>query len=142
MVAYRGRYIKFGWALHYIPFLLYILFILTYLFSAVEADDSVHVVARLVVDDWDFVVGLFVDLVDCLVAVPGFLGLVPCCLFVPVFVFFSYQLFQVIANLFVQPILQIQVRLLLLLMKLLQQLPAHQELHPGHSVILFFLRNR
>ena len=50
----RGRYIKYirsGWALHCIPYLLYILLILTYLFSVVEADDSVHVAGRLVVDD-------------------------------------------------------------------------------------------
>jgi len=94
---------------------------------------------HLVVGDWDFVVGLFADLDDCLVAVPGFLGLVLYYLLVPVFVFFSYPLFQVFVNLSGQPIPQIQVQLLLLLMKLFQLLPALQELFLVHSAILFFL---
>ena len=48
--------------------------------------------------DWDFVAGLFVDLADCLVAVPGFWGPASVVLAVAVFVFFSYPLFQVIVN--------------------------------------------
>ena len=103
---------------------------------AVSADLAV---GRLVVDDWDFVVDLFVDLGDCLVVAPGFLGPASVALAVAAFVFFSYPLFQVIVNLSGQPILQIQVQLLLLLMKLFQQLRVLRGSRLVHSVILFFL---